>query len=66
MPRDPNNSSSGFKTNQSSSESYDLFNYAKVLFATEKINMPRDQVVDAESNQSSPSHGFKQEVSPIT
>jgi hypothetical protein len=67
VPREgPIQSSSGFKTNQSSSESYDLLNYAKVLFATERINLPRDKVVDAQSNQSSPSHGFKQEISPLT
>ena len=59
-------SASGTKTNQSSSESYDLLNYTKVLFATEKINLPRDNVVQAESNVSSPSHGFKQQISPIT
>jgi len=49
-----------------SSNSYDVYNYANVFFATEKINLPRDKVVEVQSNNSSPSHGFKQDVSPMT
>ena len=51
---------------QESSHSYDDWNYANVFFATEKINLPRDKVVEVLSSNSSPSHGFKQDISPIT
>jgi hypothetical protein len=43
----------------SNSHSYDIYNYSNVFFATEKINMPRDKVVNIESANSSPSHGFR-------
>ena len=49
----------------SMSHSYDLYNYSNVFFATEKINLPREKVVDIQSANSSPSHGFRQQMSPI-
>lgn len=53
-------------TTQSVSNSYDVYKYANVFFTTEKIDLPRDKVVEINSNASSPSHGFKQGVSPMT
>jgi hypothetical protein len=56
-----NQSISGSKTFNSSSDSYDLINYGRVMFATEKINMPRENVVTPKEDSavSSPCHGFK-------
>jgi hypothetical protein len=48
----------------SNSHSYDIYNYSNVYFATEKINLPRERVVDIQSANSSPSHGFRREMSP--
>lgn len=50
-------------TNESSN-SYDIYHYTNIFFATEKFNLPREKVVDVQSCRSSPSHGFKQSFSP--
>jgi len=54
----------GRSNTYSISHSYDVYNYSNVFFATEKINLPRDRVVDVQSVNSSPSHGFRREISP--
>lgn len=58
------------KTEMTMTNSYNLYNYEQttknVFFVTEKLNLPREQVVTPNSNNSSPSYGFKHKFSPAT
>lgn len=57
------------KTDMTMTNSYNIYNVQEkknVFFVTEKFNLPRERVVEADSCHSSPSHGFKNENSPTS
>lgn len=67
---DPSKHETQSKTEMTMTNSYNLYNFEtgnkNVFFVTEKLNLPREQVVLPNSNNSSPSYGFKHKFSPAT